>query len=297
MGVLYFRNNLQDRQRMIYFEVMNPSQKGKKIPFRDDLTIGNAKTCKVRVHRDDMQDVHAIFFQENGKFIIEAGNDLAHILINGRDVIRAELKHNDEIVVGPLHLRVIDADLMKEQTSRLDNLIASLDNNLDDDDVYDFSKEDLFYLVAKDPSLRKAISFTIPSKEKFIDQAQVFLTRLVKNSGMVESQVDAFMTCTKELILNAHRHGHRFDESKTITCTYRDLGDRLTLTISDEGSGFDHRTVLAAVRGKNAAQAARERYQAGGIGGLGFQMVSRMAKDLTYNDAGNRVSFAVMKTD
>ncbi len=163
------------------------------------------------------------------------------------------------------------------------------------DTLYDFAREDLFYLTTKDPALRTRINFVIPSKDKFIDQAQVFLARLVKGGNVDEQQVDSFMTCAKELILNAHRHGHAYDESKRITLRFRDAGDRISLTILDEGKGFDHSALLAKVNEKDAAQAARERYQAGGFGGLGFKLITKLAKDLTYNEAGNQVTFTVLK--
>jgi len=39
------------------------------------------------------------------------------------------------------------------------------------------------------------------------------------------------------------------------------MGDRLSVSILDQGTGFDHKSMLEAVKAKNAAQAARERYQ------------------------------------
>ena len=46
---------------------------------------------------------------------------------------------------------------------------------------------------------------------------------------------------------------------------------------------------------KDATQAARERYQAGGFGGLGFQLVTKLADELIYNDAGNQVTMVIKK--
>ena len=51
---------------------------------------------------------------------------------------------------------------------------------------------------------------------------------------MDEMKIEAFMTCVKELILNAHRHGHQYDESKTIIVRYRDNDDSITV-VEDEG--------------------------------------------------------------
>jgi len=279
---------------MLKLEVLNTAFKGKRFRFKDGLTIGSGPAAVIRAQHPEMQDIHVRFYTEHGSPMVEAVNEKARLSINNKDVLRAPLRHNDELQVGPLRFKVTDVTRMSSSSLRLDQLMEALEQNAHDD-VYDFAKEDLFYLTTKDPSLRARVSFSIPSKDRFIEQAQVFLARLVKASSMDELQVEAFMTCTKELILNAHRHGHKYDESKTIIVRYRDFGPKVQLTIEDQGPGFDHASVLDAIRAKDAATAARERYQAGGFGGLGFQMITRMAEDLAYNEAGNVVTFTILK--
>lgn len=278
---------------MLKLEVLNTAFKGKQFKFKDGLLVGGAAACQIRAQHAEMQDTHARFYADGAKSMVEIGCKEAHLYVNGRDVVRHELRHGDELVVGPLRFRVVD-EARISQASKLDQLIDNLDK-AEDSEVYDFAKEDLFYRTTKEPSLRQNIAFVIPSKDRFIDQAQVFLSRLVKGCGMEEEKVDAFMTCLKELILNAHRHGHKYDETKQIVVRYRDLGDRLSVSITDQGTGFDHKAMLDAVKAKNAAQAARERYQAGGFGGLGFQLISKLADELVYNDSGNQVTFVVKK--
>jgi serine/threonine-protein kinase RsbW len=279
---------------MIKLEVLNTAFKGKRFSFKDGVTLGSGPQAVIRAQHPEMQDVHARFYSEAGRAMIEAVGDKARIYINGKDVMRTHLRHNDELQVGPLRFKVLDGNMMSSNSLRIDELMEEMEKK-DDDEVLDFAKEDLFYLTTKDPTLRERIAFSVPSKDRFIDQAQVFLARLVKQCGMVEEQVEAFMTCAKELILNAHRHGHKYDESKTVTIRYRDFGDRIQVSIEDQGPGFDHKGLIGAVRAKDAATAARERYQAGGFGGLGFQLITRMASELTYNDAGNRVTFVIGK--
>ena len=139
------------------------------------------------------------------------GSTEAHIYRNGKDVLRAQLHHQDTLTVGPYAFNHRHQATSKTR-SRLDQLLEKMEEEADEQ-VYDFAQEDLFYLTTKDPSLRQRINFTIPSRDRFIDQAQAFLARIVRQSGMDEMKVEAFMTCTKELILNAHRHGHEYDES------------------------------------------------------------------------------------
>jgi serine/threonine-protein kinase RsbW len=279
---------------MLKFEVLNTAFKGKQFKFKDGLLVGGGAACQIRAQHAEMQDTHARFYADGQKAMVEIGCKEAHLYVNGRDVVRHELRHGDELVIGPLRFRVVD-DARISQVQKLDKLIEDLDRS-EDSEVYDFAKEDLFYRTTKEPSLRQNIAFAIPSKDRYIDQAQVFLSRLVKGCGMEEEKVDAFMTCLKELVLNAHRHGHKYDEGKQIVVRYRDLGDRLTTSITDQGTGFDHQALLESVKAKNAAQAARERYQAGGFGGLGFQLITKLADELVYNESGNQVTFTVKKS-
>lgn len=278
---------------MLILEVMNSPLKGRTVKLNDGLSIGTGEGCSIRAKHKDLLPVHARFRVSEGLAHVEVGDQQAHIFVNGKDVMRSDLRHNDTIAVGPLRFKVVDKSLVTQTANRLDNLLEGLDDG--PGEIYDFATEDIFYLINKDPSLRQAIAFKIPSKDRFIDQAQQFLARLVRQSDTDEFKVEAFMTCAKELILNAHRHGHEYDESKTIVVRYADLGDRLRLIIEDEGTGFDHRALLAEVEGLSAAEAARKRYQAGGFGGLGFQMITRMAESLEYNDAGNVVTIVITK--
>lgn len=279
---------------MIKLEVLNTAAKGKQFKLKPGFTIGSGDGCTIRAQHPSLQPVHARFVEDQGRITVEVGTKEAHVTVNGKDVLQHQLRHRDELVVGPLRLRVIDEAQVSHAALKLDMLLDEFDSD-QGGEVYDFAKEDLFYLVQKDPGLKRALNFVIPSKDRFIDQAQVFLARLVKGLGMDEPQVDAFMTCTKELILNAHRHGHKYDETKRIVIRWRDLGEKVQLSIEDQGPGFDHRTVLAGVNEKDAASAARERYLAGGFGGLGFKLITKMSETLSYNDPGNIVTFSVRK--
>jgi serine/threonine-protein kinase RsbW len=284
----------KDAIAMFKLEVLNTAAKGKQFSLKPGLTVGSGDGCKIRAQHEQMQPLHARFVEEHGHLMVEVGCQAAHLLVNGRDVMRHQLRHRDELVIGPLRLRVIDEAQLSHAGLKLDMLLEEFEQ-AQGGEVIDFAKEDLFYLVQKDPSLKRALNFAIPSKDRFIDQAQVFLARLAKGLGMDEEKLDGFLTVMKELILNAHRHGHQYDESKRIVLRWREFPDKVQLTIEDEGPGFDHRGILAGVREKDAASAARERYQAGGFGGLGFQLITRMSDELHYNDAGNVVTFAVRK--
>ncbi len=280
---------------VLKLEFLNASFQGQRVPFKEGLTIGSGPTCKVRAQHPEIKPVHLRCFYDNGVPMVEIGQQDAHLYLNGEDVVRSEVRHGDKLRVGPIKMQLVDEKVETRAHQRIDQLLEVAEQVAEQEEVHDFAKEDLFYLIGKDQKLRQRINFVIPSRDKFIDQAQSFLARLVKHANAEEEQVDAFMTCAKELILNAHRHGHKYDETKFVILRYRNDKDELRLTIEDQGTGFDHKKILDAVREKDAAQAARERYQAGGFGGLGFQLICKLTKELTYNKKGNVVTFVVAK--
>lgn len=280
--------------RMMKLEVLNTAAKGRHFKVQGGVTVGSGDGCTIRAQHPSLQKIHARFIDDGGKIAIELGCPEAHVTVNGKDVMRHQLRHRDELVIGPLRLRVVDEAQVSHAALKLDMLLDGFDQ-AQAGEVYDFAKEDLFYLVSKDPGLKRALNFVIPSKDRFIEQAQSFLARMVKSLDMDEERVDAFMTCTKELILNAHRHGHKYETDKSITLRWRDLGDKVQLSIEDQGPGFDHAAVIGKVHEQDAASAARERYQAGGFGGLGFKLIVKMSDSLTYNEKGNVVTFQVNK--
>jgi anti-sigma regulatory factor (Ser/Thr protein kinase) len=280
---------------MIKLVMLNSKLNGKVIAVKKAITFGSDDSCKITVDHEVMKPHHAsLDIDEDNQPTIAVDDPEALLIVNGQPVQKQLLRNGDMIKIGPLRFKVVIEEQISMSALKVDQLFEDFEVNKGQE-VLDFATEDLFYLSTKDPSLREAVSFRIPSKDRFIEQAQVFLSRLVHQSGMDEMKVEAFMTCTKELILNAHRHGHQYDESKFIIVRYRDNGSSLTLTIEDQGPGFDHHTAVTAARSVDAAQAARERYKAGGFGGLGFQLICRMSDDLHYNDAGNAVTFTVDK--
>ncbi len=70
---------------------------------------------------------------------------------------------------------------------------------------------------------------------------------------------------------------------KKVRFSYRITPEQSSFTIEDEGKGFDWRSRLAKQKSEENM----------GLHGRGMQMTEHYVKDLTYNDKGNRVSFAV----
>jgi serine/threonine-protein kinase RsbW len=82
------------------------------------------------------------------------------------------------------------------------------------------------------------------------DAAASILTE-VEELGWVDDAVFAVRLATEEALMNAIRHGNAFDESKKILVEYDVTDEAVTITVTDEGNGFDDQAVPDPTRDEN----------------------------------------------
>jgi len=61
----------------------------------------------------------------------------------------------------------------------------------------------------------------------------------VQAEGHAESESFAIRLALEEALINAVKHGNKFDPDKTVTVSIEADADRTSLTVADEGDGFD----------------------------------------------------------
>ena len=113
-----------------------------------------------------------------------------------------------------------------------------------------------------------------------------------RDVGFRDDSLVALTTAYREAIRNAQIHGSRRDESLCIDVEFLLDPTRLTISVEDEGSGFDHRSYFSQLNGSEPVSLARERHDQGGVGGLGIYLMARCVDRIDYNDRGNRITLA-----
>lgn len=83
-----------------------------------------------------------------------------------------------------------------------------------------------------------------------------------------------------ELFVNALIHGNARDPGRKIAVDYLFSGERLKLTITDEGPGFDHGRIYDPLDAGNVMK----------ISGRGLFLVKSLADRLEFNEKGNSVT-------
>lgn len=83
-----------------------------------------------------------------------------------------------------------------------------------------------------------------------------------------------------ELFVNAFIHGNKQDPSKKITVQYSIEGQKLILTIEDEGSGFDYKNMRDPVSDENVIK----------MSGRGLFLVKHLSDRINFNEKGNVIT-------
>lgn len=134
------------------------------------------------------------------------------------------------------------------------------------------------------------VNFQFGTAEANLERANDFAMRLFGEAGLEEDQKIALAAAFREAIGNAAQHGNKDNAQKLIRVGYLLDREKITITVTDEGPGFDHERYTLRGQTKDAVSAARERHDQGRQGGLGIMLMMRCADKLEYNDIGNAVT-------
>jgi anti-sigma regulatory factor (Ser/Thr protein kinase)/nucleoid DNA-binding protein len=131
--------------------------------------------------------------------------------------------------------------------------------------------------------------FQFPTRDDSIEEANDLAAQLVEQSGMSEERGAALTVAFREAVDNSARHGNKSQDSRMVDVVYLLDKEKITITVTDEGDGFDTEMYLRRGVHGNAVAVARERNEAGRTGGLGIMLMLKCLDNLEYNYAGNQV--------
>jgi len=136
----------------------------------------------------------------------------------------------------------------------------------------------------------RQLHFRMPSREDEILRAFDLSDSFFKDAGFRGDSLVGLTTAFREAVRNAELHGCREDPEKSIDVEMLLDREKITLSVDDEGDGFDHGSYRGQMDETAPVAMARQRHESGGIGGLGIYLMDRCADRLEYNDLGNRVT-------
>jgi serine/threonine-protein kinase RsbW len=88
------------------------------------------------------------------------------------------------------------------------------------------------------------------------------------------------ITSVNEAFQNALIHGNKCQDEKNISITFKKVPTGISFTISDEGNGFDHKSI-PDVNEKNIGTV---------YPGRGLFLIKSLSDDVVFNEMGNEIS-------
>jgi len=120
----------------------------------------------------------------------------------------------------------------------------------------------------------------IPSTPAGRQQAEQSIMEEVNRYGFSEEACFSIRLAMEEAVVNAIKHGNRFDRNKKVTLRYRFNGSAFILSVRDEGRGFDPETVPDPTAPENLTLPY----------GRGLMLMNAYMDRVEFSDAGNEVT-------
>jgi len=178
--------------------------------------------------------------------------------------------------------------------NKTDNLRICADQNViqpfEVKALLDKAETELARVAEEEAIFQQEVHFQFATVDKFIDRANELGAQIFVRSGIDDEGQVAICAAFREAIGNAAQHGNRHRRDKVVDILYLLDDEKITVSVTDQGKGFEHRLYTQRGAGGNALVAARERHQQGRLGGLGIMLMMKCTDHLEYNEVGNSVT-------
>jgi serine/threonine-protein kinase RsbW len=109
----------------------------------------------------------------------------------------------------------------------------------------------------------------------------------VRTYNYSQNDIFAIHLALEEAFTNAIKHGNKMDPSKEIKVEYAIMPDKVDISITDEGNGFNSGKLPDPRIGDNLYK----------INGRGLFLIHSYMNEVDFNEAGNRIHMIKYKDD
>jgi len=121
---------------------------------------------------------------------------------------------------------------------------------------------------------------TIPSTPGGRQQAEAVIMEEVSELGFSDEAQFSIRLAVEEAVVNAIKHGNRFDKNKKVFLRFGCNGNQFSLTVRDEGRGFDPNTIPDPTAPENLTLPY----------GRGIMLMNAYMDHVTFSPTGNEVT-------
>lgn len=129
-------------------------------------------------------------------------------------------------------------------------------------------------------SMCKRLSFDLRSTRDSVNRVAAMLSCFFDKQGLSDEVTFDIKLATQEAVVNAVEHGNQYDEGKWVHICCETTDRAITVTVCDEGLGFDPCCVPDPTLPENIL---RE-------GGRGVFLMRNLCDQVCFNDKGNKVT-------
>jgi len=119
----------------------------------------------------------------------------------------------------------------------------------------------------------------LPSKEESITLLEELIENIADTYNVGEDTFANMMTCLNEALINAIKHGNKFNATKKVIVNADVDNKRLIWTVTDEGEGFDYVHLPDPTAPENLEA----------LTGRGVYIMKHLADQCIFNTSGNEV--------
>jgi serine/threonine-protein kinase RsbW len=130
------------------------------------------------------------------------------------------------------------------------------------------------------PYTHERIEIVIPSRVELLDGVINYLSERIIRMGIVHPHSTNVILALDEAIVNAIKHGNRYDETKDVTILADITCDEARFTICDEGEGFRLNDVPDPRAPENLLRTS----------GRGLLLIRSIMDDMWLNERGNELT-------
>jgi serine/threonine-protein kinase RsbW len=87
------------------------------------------------------------------------------------------------------------------------------------------------------------LRFSLSSTMESVSEVEAAAEKFATEAGLDEDERFRVTMAVREAAVNAVLHGNEYDPAKKITASFENAGDKLVITIADEGKGLDPDTL------------------------------------------------------
>ncbi len=125
-----------------------------------------------------------------------------------------------------------------------------------------------------------SIIFQTPSSPSEMGDAMAAFTEFMRFHNVTDSGIEKAMVVLRELLINAMKHGNRYNRSFPVTvCINQVNREQFKISVKDLGNGFNYQSLDT-----NLPDNPRE------VKGRGYKLINAYSDSFEFNKKGNQVT-------